>query len=385
MVNELSEATDQNLVSIYMPTHRVGREMQQDPIRLKNLLSKAREGLGNKGLRKPEIEDLLRPAESLLTDSSFWQHQSDGLAIFVSPDFFRYYRLPANFEDLLVIAERFHLKPLYPVLSGDGQFYILALSQNDIRLLHGSRFSIAEVDLGNVPTSLQQALWFEDPERQLQYHTGTAAPGGAGGRPSIFHGHGVSDEDEKSEILLRYFQRVDKGLMELLSDERYPLLLAGVDYLLPIYQQANSYPHLVDTFIEGNPDELSAAELHQQAWEIIRPIFRSDQRKALEYFEELHGSGSDLASTDLESVIPAAHYGRVETLFVALDVQHWGKYDPQNGLVERHSEFQPGDQDLLDLAAMQTRLNGGTVYALDPEKMPAEALLAAVYRYAYEG
>jgi hypothetical protein len=217
----------------------------------------------------------------------------------------------------------------------------------------------------------------------LQYHTGTATPGGAKQRASIFHGHGASEEDDKS-VLLRYFQRVDKGLMELLPEERYPLVLAGVDYLLPIYQQANNYPYLVDAFIEGNPDELNAKELHQRAWKIIAPIFQADQRTAIERFTELHESGSGLASVDLKSIVPAAHYGRVETLFVALDIQLWGKYDAQNNTIKRHAEFQPGDQDLLDLAAVQTLLNGGTVYALEPGKMPRKASLAAIYRYAYQ-
>lgn len=380
-INNLSQAGGKTLISIYMPTHRVGREMQQDPIRLKNLLSTARDRLEDRDLRKPEIDDLLSPVEALLLDSSFWQHQSDGLALFVKPDYFAYYRLPVTFEKLLVIGSRFHLKPLYPLLSWDGQFYVLALSQAEIRLLHGSRFSIAEVDLENVPTSLNQALRFDDREKQLQYHTRAASPGGKGRQISIFHGHNLGEED-KTE-LLRYFQSVNKGLIELLGNERYPLVLAGVDYLLPIFRQASDYPNLADKNIEGNPEELSAQELHQRAWEIVGPTFQADQRQALDRFTELHASKNALASAELESIVTAAYYGRVDTLFVAQDIQLWGRFDPQKSLTEQHQEFQPGDSDLLDLAAAQTLLNGGAVYALEPEKMPSKASLAAIYRYTH--
>jgi hypothetical protein len=38
-------------------------------------------------------------------------------------------------------------------------------------------------------------------------------------------------------------------------------------------------------------------------------------------------------------------------------------------------------EDLLDFAAVQTFLNGGTVYAVEPEKVSAETPLAAVLRY----
>jgi hypothetical protein len=381
---DLLQTSDQLLISIYMPTHRVGREMQQDPIRLKNLLSKAEQLLLARGSRKPEAENILKPAQTLLEDKIFWQHQSDGLALFITTDFIRYYRLPIDFEELLVIAERFHLKPLLPLLHRNGHYYLLALSQKQVRLLEGSLFNIDEIDLENAPDSLSEALRFDDPERQLQYHTGSITPGGGGARPAVFHGQGISDDDTKTD-LLRYFQQVDRGLMEMLADEKAPLVLAGVDYLLPIYQEANNYSHLVEEAIKGNPDEVDAADLHQQAWEIVEPIFDEDLRQALVRYRELSGSESDLASDNLKSIIPAAHYGRVDTLFVALGEQVWGSFDASKNRLERHQEFTSGDQDLLDLAALQTFLNDGNVYALEPDKIPGKAPLAAIFRYAYEG
>lgn len=382
--DQLCQKEGESLVSIYMPTHPVGREMQQDPVRLKNLLSEARRNLESRGLRKPEIDDLLSPAESLLLDSFFWQHQSDGLALFISPESCVNYRLPVDFSELLVIGERFHLKPLLPLLSEDGQFFILALSQGEIRLFDCSRFSATEVDLEHVPTSLREALRFDDPEKQLQYHTGTATPGSQGQRDAMYHGQGVIQDDQKSR-LLRYFQQVDKGLMELLQDERFPLILAGVDYLAPIYRQANSYPHLVESFIAGNPEDLSAEALHQRAWEIVEPVFRADQHQAIGRFAEIHGSGSEMASVDLETIVKAAHFGQVETLFVALDIQLWGRFDPSKSYVERHAEYQAGDRELLDLAAINTRKNGGMVYALESEKVPEKAPLVAIFRYKLKG
>jgi hypothetical protein len=46
-----------------------------------------------------------------------------------------------------------------------------------------------------------------------------------------------------------------------------------------------------------------------------------------------------------------------------------------------HQDPEPGDEDLLDLAAIQSILNGGTVYAVEPEQVPDHAPLAAVFRY----
>jgi len=46
-----------------------------------------------------------------------------------------------------------------------------------------------------------------------------------------------------------------------------------------------------------------------------------------------------------------------------------------------HKTAKPDDEDLLDFAAIQTFLHGGTVYAVEPEKVPDDAPLAAVFRY----
>lgn len=72
-------------------------------------------------------------------------------------------------------------------------------------------------------------------------------------------------------------------------------------------------------------------------------------------------------------------------MFVALGTQIWGRFDEGKNILIQHENFHPGDQDLLDLAAVSTLTNGGTVYALDTVDMPEETPIAAIYRYTYEG
>ncbi|MDP8957743.1 MAG: hypothetical protein M3N51_00745, partial [Actinomycetota bacterium] len=208
-------------VSLFMPTHRAGPEMRQDPIRLKNLLGEAEQRLGEAGLRAPEARALLEPARKLLDDQQFWRHQSDGLALFVSPGRFHPYRLPLELYDLVVVGERFHIKPLVSLLSGDGRFYLLALSQGEVRLLQGTRYTVGQVELDGVPESLAEVLRREGLERQLQFHS-HGGPRGAGERSAIFHGHGEAEEDAKDDIL-RFFRQLDRGLGELLQGEQVPM------------------------------------------------------------------------------------------------------------------------------------------------------------------
>ncbi|MFO7772622.1 MAG: hypothetical protein R6V59_01530 [Dehalococcoidia bacterium] len=358
-------------VSIYMPTHRAG-DIEQDPIRLKNLLREAESQLVDYGLRTADARSLLEPARQLLPDSHFWNYQDDGLAIFFSPEIFRYYQLPHNFQELMVVAERFHIKPLIPLFSEDGVFYILAVSQNKVRLLQCTRYHVREVTPEGVPPNLDEALKYDDPEKQHQFHT--TGPGGT----TIFHGHGVSKDYDKVETL-RYFQQVDRGLYEVLKEEHTPLIIAAVDYLHPIYREANKYNYLSDEGIHGNPDEFSEKELQEQAWPLVQPHFERGRAEALERYNEAITKG--LATNDIKQAVLAAYDGRVSTLFVVTDVQQWGQFDPESRKISLYEEKRPGVEDLLDFATVHTLTKGGTVYAVEPKQVPGETAIAAIFRY----
>ena len=360
-------------VSIFMPMHRSGPETQQDLIRFKNLLQEAEERLIAHGLRAPEARGLLEPAQKLLQSNLFHQHQSDGLGMFLSLEVFRYYLLPFVFKELVIVTDRFHIRPLLPLLSGDGRYYILALSQNKVRLLQGTHYSINEVPLADVPKNLAETLRDDDSWKELQMHSGIS--GGQGKLSSVTHG---SEVDSKENIK-RYFRRIDKGLHELVRDERAPLVLAGVDYLHPIYKEVNSYPHLMDEGIAGNPERLSAGELHELTWTIVKPYFQKAQQEAVNRYKEFASSGQ--ASNRIRKIIPAAYHGRIELLFVIPDLQQWGTFDPGTDEIHLHKKEKTGDEDLLEFAAIQTLLNRGTVYMVGAEKMPDTDPLAAVFRY----
>ena len=333
----------------------------------------------NYDVRRSEAELLLDDAQKLLRDGDFWQHQGDGLAVFMSPGFFRNFRLPIEFIESLNVTKKFYIKPLLPMLSNDGRFYILAVSQNDLRLFFGTRFSIYQMELQDVPTSMQEALWTDRPGKHLDFHTGTGSLGTDGNRSAIFHGQGIQSDEDKQNIL-RYFQLVNDKLSAILDFERVPMVLAGVDYLLPLYQSVNTYPNLLATGVQGNPDKLDATTLHQQAWELVKSIFSADRRKAVARFNRLLASNSKLATGDLKTAVKAANYGQVDMLFVPLGIQHWGRFEPHNNRVILDEKPTSNNEELLDLAATQTILNSGQVFAVQPKAVPGNGDVAAILR-----
>jgi hypothetical protein len=310
----------------------------------------------------------------------FWEHQSDGLAIFRSPEELIYYRLPLSFSELLITGERFHTKPLLSLIHDDQSFYLLAVSQKQIRLLQCTQYSADEIELGDLPTSLAEALQYDDPEKRPQFHTGSSTPGAGGVRSALFHGHGAGVDDSKSNIL-RYFQIVDKGIQRLLKGKNNPLVLAGVEYLLAIYRDANRYPHLIKKGVEGNPDGISPEVLGKKAWRIVAPLFSEAQDIALKQFLQRSNADPSTTSEDLEEILIAAFNGRVDTLFVSIDDQVWGRYDPSSNIIWTIEETETIAEDLLDTASAQTFLTGGTVYALEAKDIPSDSPIAAIFRY----
>jgi hypothetical protein len=190
----------------------------------------------------------LGAAAALLDQPVLWRYQAEGLAVFAGPGAFRALRLPLAFAELVTVSERFHVKPLLPYFGADGHFFVMALSQNRIRLLEGSAHSIDEVELSEVPASLADALHHDDPERELLYHV---VGGGRGGR-AVFHG-------------------------QILRGEHAPLVLVGVQYGDRALPRAQLLPELEAKTVAGNPDDLRPDQLHERAWAL--PFAASDQER----------------------------------------------------------------------------------------------------------
>lgn len=336
-------------VSVFMPTHRHGPETMQGPVRLRNLVERAARELTDGGTSAEVSANVLAPARALLDDAAFWQHQGDGLAVFAAPGWFSRFRLPLALVEEVTVGSSFRVVPLIPLLSGDGRFFVLALSQKSVRLFEASRHRIGELDRGPIPASMDDALAYEDPERQLQVRSG-------GGGTAQFHGHGVGDEVDKAAIE-RYVRAVDRGLSERIGSSRQPLVLASVGYYLPILQSVSSYPSIVDAVVEGNPEHRSCEELHAAAWPLVEGRFAEEIAKDLDRYGAVAGTGT--AVTDTDEIADAARGGRVDTLFVVSGA--------------------PADER-VDRAALDTLAHGGRIVGV-AEPLDADASTAAILRY----
>jgi hypothetical protein len=358
-------------LSIYLPTLRGRDGAPQNAIRLKNLIRAAEHQLEARELRSAEVRKWLEPVRRLAEERPFWQDQEQGLAIFVSDQVLRILRLPEPVPEMVTIGSGFHLKPLLPILPLDREFYILALSQNRVRLLHGTGFGVGEVEVAGMPHSLAEALNIDETGRQILARTGT--PRNRGSAPSaVFYGLGSDDASDKG-WLLQYFRRIDHEFRAWLGGRRVPVVLAGVSFLFPIYREASDLPDLMPEAIAGNPDLLPQEQLRDEAWRILQPRLEQDREYAAAVYRELAGTGR--TADVLAELVPAAVQGRIQRLLLDFREHRWGRYDPETEALEVHPVQEPGDQDLLDFCAIQTFLNGGEVMAAPASIQPPAAVL----------
>jgi hypothetical protein len=357
-------------VSLYITLHAGGGE--QDSILWKNTVREAEKLVTAAGVPGSEAVDLLRPANRLVGDAAFWRAGGDGgLACFLSPGFERLVRVAADWPKRAAVGSVFDIKPLLPWLAACGRFYVLALSQNEVRLLRCTPHGAARVALAG-PLNRDEALRQHDTDEPLTYHTFTR---GAGAHEAIFQGHGVGIDDAKND-LLRYFRAVNRALHPVLKDEHAPLVVAAVEYLIPIFRQACTYAHVVVQGIPGNPEHVGDRDLAERGWPLVEPIIRVDRRMAMATYRQLEGTGR--TARGLDAVVPAAAAGGVGVLFVAIDRDVWGRYDPASAQVTVHPTLQPGDDELTNLAAIGALRHGRPVYALPAAEMPTGAPLAAI-------
>jgi hypothetical protein len=365
-------------VSIHMPVHASPLDRQQDALRLKNLLQQAEELLVPDWLRRVAAREMLEPIRDAAAQRDFWENRSLGFAVFVSPRDRFCLHVPLDLKERVAVNSRFQVKPLLSLLDGEHRFLLLTLSQNCVRLWQGDRFALREIPVPELPQDKRSALNYDGADRGAQAHCATTAGAGQGKSTSVFHGQGGVPDTAKDDLEL-YFRVIDAALRPMLRNRREPMLLAAVDYALPIYRRVNHYPQLVDAELIGNYDHLTGHQLHELAWPLIEPSFARKRQAAAERFQSLIGTGT--ASQDVREIVPAAIRGQVEILFVDQRDEVWGSYDEPPGRVELLDEASPRADDLLDLAAVNTALNRGTVYAVERDQVPHGGTAAAIFRY----
>lgn len=370
--SNLAQQRNGPCISIYLSTHSGGMEVNEkaDKHAFRDALQKAQQSLTQQRFEPALILRSLAPASELLNDDDFWRNQSPGLAVFLSPDFGACCQLPVDPGQQTFINTSFLLSPLASLLTDTGYAYVLVLSKHAAKIYRADRFTLLQLDIPELPNGMDDVVHFEEKGGDGVFRSAEGGHGGAN-----FHGIGSGRPDDKTNIAL-YLKEVDRTLHEaLLAKETAPLILAGVDYLLPIYRSVSGYRHICEEYLAGNYEHTNAATLYDHIRERLNALFdKTAQQVMAKYLDH-----TSLVNSFPQEVIRAAFEGRVAELYVTKGIAVWGRYEEKTSEPLIHEQEETGDENLADQAVVQTVLHGGKAHVV--ENMPVPGSMAAVLRY----
>jgi hypothetical protein len=349
-------------VSIYLETTPQTQHIGEAKIVLSNLIKEALGQLEQAGVDKRQCWAIAEQLEDVSDDEEFWTYQANSLAIFATPDSHRCYRLPNALHNLVQVSDRFHLKPLLRAISVQQHAFVLALAENDVRLIEVfADMPAAEVQVPNLPTDAASAV-------------GTATVNTRS--PSSGRQHG----SEGQKLYLRKFCRmIDAALRPVLSGRHEALIVAATEPLLSIYRSVNSYPEFAHQAIETSPVRIAAHELAAAA----RPILDQRHAAAMDAFKALYSERENdgRATTDVAEAARAATFGAIDTLMVDIDEVVIGTVDEQTGAITYSDQASANSYGIVDEIAGRTLAMGGRVIGERKANIPGGGSLAAVLRY----
>jgi hypothetical protein len=377
LIQELLSVNQPPSLSLYMTTHRRHPENLQDPIRFQNLVKQLEESLLEQ-YSAIEVKKFLEPYLTLNNNSELWGHTLDGLAVLGSTEYFKVIRLPIAVQELAVVADSFHTKPLRQYLQSVDRYHVLGLSLHEIRLFEGNRHSLVEVELHpDIPKTITEALGDELTGK----HTTVASYGGTSGESSdMHHGHG-SKKDEVDKDAERFFRVIAGTIYENYSKPTgLPLILAALPEHHSLFQKLSKNPLLLQKGIHVNPASISIDKLVKLAWEALEPVYLQKLKDLVKKFEQAKANNS--GSDNVKEVVEAAEAGRVDTILIEKDRVIAERLRNKNtGTFKQADSTQPILDDLLDdIGELVTKM-GGKVMFIPSEIMPTKTGLAAVFRY----
>ncbi len=361
-VGQLVDARGEALVSVYLKTTPETQHVDAARTRLKQLAAQAVAQLEAADVAKRTIWPIEEQLHDLMDDDEFWRTQANSLAIFVTPESLRSYRLPNHLTETAQVSDRFHLKPLLRAVSMPQHAFVLALAENEVR--------VVEL-LGDAPA---QEIRLPDLPKDAASVAGTANV-----NSRSYSGRLGGSEGQKHH-LRQYCRKIDSALRGLLSGRSEPLILAATEPLLSTYRSINSYAHLAEPAIETSPVRIAAHELGSQARAIVDQLNAASIADFAALYARRETEGR--ATTQVAHAARAATFGAVDTLLVDMDVVVPGLVDEKTGEITFRDAGSADSYGVIDEIAGRVLANGGRVLSVRRSDIPEEAELAAILRFA---
>jgi hypothetical protein len=360
-IAQLNTARADACISIYLPTTPLTQHIGAARIAFGNLAKSAIDQLIEAGFDKRRRALIEEGLGMLAADDAFWRVQANSLAVFATPERVITFRLANKLSPMVEVSDRFHLKPLLRAVTFPHQAFVLALSENRVRLI--------EVLEDAPPHPVKIPALPKDAASHARKATiNDRSPSGR-----------IQGAEGQRVRHMQYLRAIDAALRPVLAGSKTPLILAAVDPLASLFRIVNSYPHLLASGLAISPDKVKDAELARQVVPLLDKAHAEEIKRVTALFETRSGQGR--TATDLTDVARAATMGAVDVLFVDIDEVVPGTIDDE-GVVTLAERASASSYGVVDEIAARVLNAGGRILAVRRPEIPGGGNLAAILRYA---
>ena len=309
-LNILNVSSKGPMVSLYLSKDMSILDKKTVDERWKELLLKAEFYL-LKDYTRSFVDNFMKP----LWEKNYFEKLEPldrGVVVFHSHEGFEgelgYIRVQSSINDLIVVADSFHIKPLIKIKNNVRGFFIVTMSSRAINVLIENNGHLVKID---------------------SYRN----------EPGI---EGTNKKDPKD-----FFLHSSQELNKLFTAYRLPIILAGVKDHIGHMKKLLNQSMLMGESIVGNVEKMKAAELQEKVYKILTPYYDQQELGALSELEL--ALSRDRTVTYLEDISISAVMGKIQKLFVVENKHVWGSINKQTGeILITPRQVNAHDDDVLD-------------------------------------
>ncbi len=342
------------MLTVYVRFDPDQRDLRGPEADLRRLIAEAGAQLAEYGVSSEDRQALLAPLEELAPGLA--DHRDPGLAIFARGGSTEVVQLPEALPEMVVVGRHAHLKPLLPALARYRRYHILALSSARARLVTATPYSWEERRLEAVPAAQQAEL------------------------DSLPAGDPAARDAERMRLITADPNRVAHAVRAALGQDAGPVVLVAEPQVAGHFIKGAALPGLLADSVAVNPFALADEELRSRALAVIEPVLRAEADAVLEQVQARLGTAERNVAIRLEEILAASMEGRVDAIVVASDETLWGRYTPGH-VVAADGHRARGDEDLINMAAVQAMRTGARAFARPRAELPRQVPAAATLRF----
>ncbi|OLL28503.1 hypothetical protein BTH42_27475 [Burkholderia sp. SRS-W-2-2016] len=344
-------------VSLYLATTPVTSETAGSRIEFSNLIRDAMSRLETRGLDKRRLWQLHELLAEVQENEVFWRYQANSLAVLATPDEIHTFRLANRLESEVEASDRFNIKPLLRATTFDHSAYVIAISENSLRVVEiFADLPPEEIRVPDQPTDMASELRLNDRNDSS-----------------------INSGDLHKFNLTKYARRVDAALAPLLQHGDVPVIVMAAQPIASIFHNLCRAQNLLPQILSHSPDRLSPGEIAAEARKLLDVHYQSVVAGHREHYQgRLHNRR---ASDMLEEVARGATQGAIETLYINIDSDLKGTLDEQTGAVDYGTAGPAVAYSLVGEVTRRALAAGAKVVALRRNDLPAGADVAATFRF----